>query len=102
LYTPLKSKSFVMGSNGFMQHPEVMGLLEEEYDELIENPYDCLLEKVVPRLYKALDLSDPVNAMLSFAKGVLGKNDAMMAGGAIMMKLIEKYGYREIGMNSGS
>lgn len=102
LYTSLKAKSFVMGSNGFMQHPEVIGMLQEEYDFLIEKPYDCLLEKVIPRLYGALDLSDPINAMLSFTKGVLGKNDSMMAGGAIMMRLIEKYGYREMGINGGT
>lgn len=34
LYTPLKSQSFVMGSNGTMQHPEVTGMLVEEYDYL--------------------------------------------------------------------
>ncbi|MFZ7120520.1 MAG: hypothetical protein ACOWWH_06185 [Eubacteriaceae bacterium] len=70
-YTPLKSQSFVMGSNGTMQHPEVTGMLVEEYDYLIESPYDCLLEKVIPRQNKALDFSDPVNAMISFAKGYL-------------------------------
>lgn len=102
LYTSLKSQSFVMGSNGFMQHPEVVGMLEEEYDYLIESPYDCLLEKVIPRHNKGLDLKDPVNAMINFAKGVLGKNDAFMTGGGIMMNLIEKYGYRQMGMNQGS
>ncbi|AOT68687.1 uroporphyrinogen decarboxylase family protein [Geosporobacter ferrireducens] len=92
-YQALESQSFVMGSNGFFQHPEVIGMLPEEYDYLIEKPYDCLLEKVIPRQYKALDLSNPVKMMLSFSKSLLGYNNDMMAGGMIVGKMVEKYGY---------
>jgi hypothetical protein len=92
-YQALESQSFIMGSNGFFQHPEVVGMLPEEYDFLIEKPYDCLLEKVIPRQYKALNLEDPVNMMLSFTKGVLGYNNDMMTGGSLVGKLTEKYGY---------
>ncbi|WP_423055610.1 uroporphyrinogen decarboxylase family protein [Acetobacterium carbinolicum] len=102
LYTPLKAQSFVMGSNGFMQHPEVMGMEADEYDYLIEKPYDCLIEKVIPRHYKAVNSQEPFNTMLSFAKGLLGKNDSLMAGAGIMMKLVAKYGYRQMGLNGGS
>ncbi|AOT71001.1 uroporphyrinogen decarboxylase family protein [Geosporobacter ferrireducens] len=92
-YQALESQSFVMGSNGFFQHPEVVGMLPEEYDYLIEKPYDCLLEKVIPRQYKALNLEDPVNMAISFAKSILGYNNDMMLGGTLMGKMIEKYGY---------
>ncbi|MEW9122623.1 MAG: uroporphyrinogen decarboxylase family protein [Thermotaleaceae bacterium] len=92
-YQALESQSFVMGSNGFFQHPEVVGMLLEEYDYLIEKPYDCLLEKVIPRQYKALDLNDPVKMMISFAKSLLGYNNDMMEGGMPVGKMVEKYGY---------
>ncbi|SNS28057.1 Uroporphyrinogen decarboxylase (URO-D) [Anaerovirgula multivorans] len=92
-YQTLQSQSFVMGSNGFFQHPEVVGMLPEEYDYLIEKPYDCLLEKVIPRQYKALNLGEPVKMMLSFAKAVFGYTNDLMTGGALMGKMIEKYGY---------
>ncbi|MEA4901962.1 uroporphyrinogen decarboxylase family protein [Desulfitobacterium sp.] len=92
-YTPLESQSFVMGSNGTFQHPEVVGMLPEEYDDLIENPYNCLLEKVIPRQYKALKLDDPINMMLSFTKAVLGYNAHMAEQGVLVSKYTEKYGY---------
>lgn len=92
-YQALESQSFVMGSNGFFQHPEVVGMLPEEYDYLIEKPYDCLLEKVIPRQYKALNLEDPVKMTISFAKAILGYNNDMMVGGGLLGKAVEKYGY---------
>jgi len=92
-YTPLESQSFIMGSNGTFQHPEVVGMQASEYDELIANPYDTLMEKVIPRQYKGLNLNDPVNMMLNFAKGVLGYNQHMAEQGALLSKVIEKYGY---------
>ncbi|MFZ7133901.1 MAG: uroporphyrinogen decarboxylase [Eubacteriales bacterium] len=92
-YTALKSQSFVMGSNGFIQHPEVIGMMQDEYDYLIEKPLDCIYEKILPRQYKALNLDDPVNMMLSFSKGLMGFNTDMMSLGPIMGKLTEKYGY---------
>ncbi|SNS37114.1 Uroporphyrinogen decarboxylase (URO-D) [Anaerovirgula multivorans] len=100
-YQALKSQSFVMGSNGFFQHPEVVGMLDEEYDYLIEKPYDCLLEKVIPRQYKALDLNDPVNMAISFAKSLLGFTNDFMTSGQLGGKLTEKYGYYAGGLLSG-
>ena len=37
-----------MGSNGFMQHPEVVPMEPDEYDELIASPIDFYLEKFSP------------------------------------------------------
>lgn len=92
-YQALDSQSFVMASNGFIQHPEVVGMLPEDYDYLIEKPYDCILERVLPRQYKAFNLDDPVNTVISFAKSILAyKNDFMQAG-KIIGKLTEKHGY---------
>lgn len=93
LYQPLESQSFVMGSNGFFQHPEVIGMLAEEYDYLIEKPYDCLLERVIPRQHKALNFDNPIKAMLSFSKGILGYTRDRAEIGSILGKMVGKYGY---------
>ncbi|MDI3482060.1 MAG: hypothetical protein PWQ97_1715 [Tepidanaerobacteraceae bacterium] len=92
-YQLLKSQSFQMASNGFIQHPEVIGMLPEDYDYLIEHPYDCLLERVIPRQYKAFNLDDPINTAITLAKSILAFNNEMQQCGMIMSKLIEKYGY---------
>jgi len=38
----------------FVQHPEVTGLMFEEYDDYIADPFKCIVEKVIPRLYPNL------------------------------------------------
>ncbi|NLP45017.1 MAG: uroporphyrinogen decarboxylase, partial [Peptococcaceae bacterium] len=50
-YQTLQSQSFIMGSNGFIQHPEVVGMDVEDYDYLIEKPFDCIVERIIPRQY---------------------------------------------------
>ncbi|MDO4287991.1 MAG: hypothetical protein Q4C55_02275 [Eubacterium sp.] len=59
-YQILGARSFEMSETGFMQHPEVAGMMDEEYQELTNDPYAFLLEKVIPRQYKNLNLNDPV------------------------------------------
>ena len=39
-YQALDSNNFKMNKAGLMQHPNTVGLLPEEYDEFIKNPYD--------------------------------------------------------------
>ncbi|KPU42318.1 uroporphyrinogen decarboxylase (URO-D) [Oxobacter pfennigii] len=92
-YQSVDSQSFVMGSNGFIQHPEVIGMDPEDYDYLIEKPYDCLLERVIPRQYKALDINDPIRMAINLTKSFTAYNNDMMELGMIRNKLVEKYGY---------
>lgn len=92
-YEILKSQSFRMASNGFIQHPEVVGMLPEDYDYLIEKPYDCLLERVIPRQYKAFNPDDPINCAINLAKSILAYNTDMQETGMIIEKLVKKYGY---------
>lgn len=54
-YQMLGAKTFKMGANGFMQHPEVSGMNEEDYDYFIEDPYACIIERIIPKLYTNLD-----------------------------------------------
>ncbi|ADL07554.1 uroporphyrinogen decarboxylase family protein [Thermosediminibacter oceani] len=100
-YEILKSQSFRMASNGFIQHPEVTGMFPEDYDYLIENPYDCLLERVIPRQYKAFNPEDPINCAINLAKSILAYNDDFMQSGIIIKKMEEKYGYYPGGLFSG-
>jgi len=90
-----------MASNGFIQHPEVVGMMPEDYDYLIEKPYDCILERVLPRQYKALDAADPINSAISLTKSVLAYNNDFMESGMIVGKLTEKYGYYPGNLFSG-
>ncbi|AOY74769.1 uroporphyrinogen decarboxylase family protein [Clostridium formicaceticum] len=91
-YKILGAKTFVMGSSGFLQHPEVHGLEPEEYDEFIASPYDCIMEKVMPRLYTALD-TNPVEKSLVLAKAFKAYYDETGNMGKIFAALSQKHGY---------
>ena len=92
-YQILKSQSFVMASNGFIQHPEVMGMYSEEYDYLIEKPYECIVERILPRQYKAIDWNAPINSALNLMKGFLAYINEFAKANWVMQNLIQKYGY---------
>ncbi|MTI57573.1 uroporphyrinogen decarboxylase family protein [Geosporobacter ferrireducens] len=97
----LGAKGFVMGSNGFIQHPETVGMEVDEYDDFIKNPYDCIMEKVLPRLYSELN-TDPVTRSLVFARAFKAFYDYVETYGKIDVKLIEKYGFYTVPMESSS
>ncbi|HHX74861.1 MAG TPA: uroporphyrinogen decarboxylase [Firmicutes bacterium] len=88
----LGSRSYVMGSNGFLQHPEIVPMDPGEYDELIENPIDFYYEKIQPRVYTELD-TDPISRSFIMAQALLSVNEYNTAVNAINKKLVEKYGY---------
>ncbi|MEG0681584.1 MAG: uroporphyrinogen decarboxylase family protein [Eubacterium sp.] len=50
VYKFLGAKNFVMGSDGFVQHPNVVGLNVEEYDSFISDPYKVMWDTIIPRL----------------------------------------------------
>ena len=89
----LDSECYKMGSTGFVQHPEVMGMNDDEYPELIKDPYAFILEKVIPRLYKSLSLSDPVTLGKTLVMSIdaRAKDNAEFA--SLSAPLIDKYGY---------
>ncbi|NLZ93139.1 MAG: hypothetical protein GX922_03855 [Firmicutes bacterium] len=92
-YQLLGSQSFVMGNKGFVQHPEVIGMYEDEYQELIADPYAFLLEKVIPRQYKELDTANPVRALnrIQMAKAALANDSATCM--PWYMEIMDEYGY---------
>ncbi|WP_041668948.1 uroporphyrinogen decarboxylase/cobalamine-independent methonine synthase family protein [Acetobacterium woodii] len=88
----LQSIGFIMGSNGIIQHPEVSGMLPEDYDEFIKNPYDCLMEKIFPRLYPALD-TDPIHRSMVLAKAMKAYYEYLEFYVGIDRELINEYGF---------
>ena len=88
----LNAKAFVMSSKGVIQHPEISGMEEDQYDDFIRNPYDFILEKVIPKLYPELD-TDPVTRSIVLAKAVKAYYDYAETYQAIDGKMIEKYGF---------
>lgn len=90
-YQILGSKAIVMGSNGFMQHPEVEGMHPEEYDEFIASPYDFIVEKVLPRLYTELD-AEPSQKAFVLSKAMRSFQDDYGTLGAIRDRVNAKYG----------
>ncbi|MCF6096490.1 hypothetical protein L1766_05630 [Thermovorax subterraneus] len=87
-----KSKSFVMSKTGMIQHPEISGLEPEEYDEFIKNPFDFVVEKIMPRYNAALD-ADPVTRSINFTRIVFAQMDQQRAFDIANNYLVEKYGF---------
>ena len=95
-YQTLQSKSFVMGTSGVFQHPDVSGMKPEDFDYLISNPLECIYEIVIPRLYTGLDLNNPIEMMRKFTKAFKGYQQDKAITGAIENRIAEKYGYCSI------
>lgn len=76
MYKPLGATNFVQGGNGFVQHPDVHGLNDDEYDELIADPMKTIWDKVLPRIYTELAKDKfyaskaTARAMFSFITGM--------------------------------
>ncbi|MCL1912304.1 MAG: hypothetical protein FWG10_00120 [Eubacteriaceae bacterium] len=92
-YQILESQAFQMGSKGFVQHPEVIGMLEDEYDELIADPYAAILEKVIPRQHKAIGMDDPVKRGNAVHLGIQARLDDGAALAGTVRSLVERFGY---------
>lgn len=92
-YQIKKSQSFVIGSNGFMQHPEVCGMDNEDYDYLIEDPYACIMERVIPKQYKAFTVDNGAKWTIALQKSNLEMQRQSMMTAAFIPKIIEEKGY---------
>ncbi len=87
------SKTRVMSSNGFVQHPDVAGMNEDEYDAFIEDPFACIVEKVVPRIYSKLDPSRPIEMMKTIATANGINFDSILQLDGALNKISDKLGY---------
>ncbi|MBF7095912.1 uroporphyrinogen decarboxylase family protein [Alkalibacter mobilis] len=92
-YQLLDSQSFVMGTDGFVQHPEVVGMMEDEYPQLIEDPYAFIVERVMPRQYKNLDTSNTAKSIIAMQRARLSMDEDFNASLPWFMGIMQDYGY---------
>ena len=90
-YKILGAKHFVMGTDGFLQHPEIAAMEPKEYDVLIAEPYQFLWDSVIPRLYTELDKPWPLSSA-ALAKGFHTFYSTIGQIGAAKNELCLKYG----------
>lgn len=93
MYQLYGSQSFVMGNGGFVQHPEVVGMLDDEYPQLIDNPFDFLVETVIPRQHKNLDPQNPLIMATAIQMGKQALTNDEMAFLPTFFELIQTHGY---------
>ncbi|HCX64540.1 MAG TPA: uroporphyrinogen decarboxylase [Eubacteriaceae bacterium] len=76
IYKTNGSKAFVpRPEDDFVQHPEVTGLLAEDYDDYIADPFKTIMEKVIPRLYPKLAMDNPEGS-LNFLRAMVADQQA--------------------------
>ena len=93
MYQLYGSQSFVMGNGGFVQHPEVVGMMADEYPQLIDNTFDFLVETVIPRQHKNLDPQNPIKMATAIQMGKLALQNDEMAFLPTFFELIQTHGY---------
>lgn len=93
MYQLYGSQSFVMGNGGFVQHPEVVGMLDDEYPQLIANTFDFLVETVIPRQHKNLDPQNPLIMATAIQMGKQALTNDEMAFLPTFFELIQTHGY---------
>ncbi|MBQ7737540.1 MAG: hypothetical protein IJT62_06860 [Oscillospiraceae bacterium] len=96
-YQILGSQSFVLAANGLVQHPEVVGMVAEEYPELIEKGFDFLVEKVIPRQYKNMGFDDPAKMAYTMQLQINERNNEMQAYMPQYIGMCMKMGYHNGG-----
>ena len=91
-YQILGAKNWVLGSNGAVQHPEIVTMEADDYDDYIAKPYDTIIEKFLPRVCTELD-TDPETKALVLAKAYQSYKKQSDATFGLYMKLSMKYGF---------
>ncbi len=93
-YQILASKTFKISEQGYMQHPEVSGMNEEDYPYLIKDPLACIFERIIPRLYDNLDpYKNPVVSMMSLSMAKQAQKEISEPINNIIAELMDLKGY---------
>lgn len=90
-YQTLGANNMKVSNTGFMQHPNHVGFYPEDYDAFIENPYDCIVERVLPRNFN--ELAAPGRNLFAIANAVKASNAVSAAQMSVIRSLNDKYGY---------
>ncbi|KPU42514.1 uroporphyrinogen decarboxylase (URO-D) [Oxobacter pfennigii] len=73
-YKTTGSRAFVpREQDDFVQHPEVEGLQADEYDEYIADPFKCIVNKIVPRIYPKL-AKEGAEGSLNYLRAMIADN----------------------------
>ncbi|MBF7097902.1 uroporphyrinogen decarboxylase family protein [Alkalibacter mobilis] len=91
IYKMLGSINFQMGTDGFLQHPDVAGMEVEDYDALITDPYKTLVDIIIPRIHKELAL-DKSSAGIAKAKAFFAYLNAFQTIGMANNEIAMQYG----------
>ena len=78
-----------------MQHPESHCMEEDEYPELIKDPYGFISGTIVPRLLKRMG-QRPERAWMTFYKAMKAQDDMNARFGAIFNQVSQKYGFYRV------
>ncbi|HWR42099.1 uroporphyrinogen decarboxylase family protein [Sporomusa sp.] len=91
-YGSLGAKTWVQSKiSGIMQHPEVMGMQDDEYPELVADPFSFIANKALPRLYT--ELAKPgLGSALALSKASTINGDIYSTAGRWNEKLQKEYG----------
>jgi hypothetical protein len=101
MYKILGARNFVMGSDGFIQHPNVHGLEVEDYDDLIADPYKTIWDKVLPRQYSELS-KDKFESGKAVTKAFFHFFSTMGAVAQGTAEIANKYGLSTYTLASGA
>lgn len=99
IYTPVSSQPLEalnrhLSSTGFMQHPNTKCMEPDEYDELIRDPYAFIIDKCIPRIYKALDPeANPGRYMFALAQEQHMMHLVSMKTMPMLQAIGKKFGY---------
>lgn len=99
VYSPMSSQALasinkVMSDTGYMQHPNTLCMHDDEYDELIEDPYAFLVDTCLPRIYKNLDFAaNPGRALFALTQDAYLEQIYYEKVNDIIGKLNEQFGY---------
>lgn len=99
VYTPYSAQSLgarnkIMSDTGYMQHPNTVSLMPEEYDEFIEDPYATIVEKCLPRIYTNMDpANNPVRSLFALVQEANLNGQVGMLQMPMMKRLAERFGY---------
>lgn len=86
------SKHYVISNTGFIQHPEVSVMREDEYDLFIQNPHEFIVDVAAPRKCKAYDAT-PAEVAFAFARQYMANREFNAIFAQANAFIREKYGF---------
>ena len=96
----IRSRTNIMGSDGFMQHPDVAAMDDTEYDDFIADPYKFLTAKAIPRVFPELGEPFPRGAY-ALLEMIKSSDEVMAHLGRAMFELGAKYNKQTVGTGRG-